>query len=432
MRQFTSVALSATYLCLALIVALLLWRNGGGWAAGVAALVGGLGFCFALHAWAAQTLKLRSVRKELENVREAHRLMLGQMEQLDARLGEMAEAVNTDLGRSEALEDELQMLEGLVEQLGDRLEERVAAVSVAAPPRRDEPPPRRTGLLDTVRDALAENRVDLYLQPVVALPQRRTVFYESYSRLRDAAGRVLTPSEYMDVAEAEGLVASIDNLLLFRCVQIVRRLAKQDRKVGIFCNISISSLADETFFPQFLDLLSANRDLAGALIFELGQEAYDSRGAVEARNMAKLGELGFRFSIDKVVNLDIDFQDLARSDVKFLKIGAPLLLDELVETEEGLVLRSMPDLAAQDFSTLTRRFGVELVAEKVESERQIVDILELDIGYGQGHLFGEPRAIRDAVLTEPEAPPATVSDFPSAARGGVGLLARRTAAATRL
>ncbi|HEY9235730.1 MAG TPA: diguanylate phosphodiesterase, partial [Phenylobacterium sp.] len=122
MRQFTSVALSATYLCLALIVALLLWRNGGGWAAGVAALVGGLGLCLAIHGLVAQTLKLRSLRREFEDVREAHRIMLGQMEQLDGRLAEMAEAVNTDLGRSEAIEDELQMLEGLVEELGDRLD----------------------------------------------------------------------------------------------------------------------------------------------------------------------------------------------------------------------------------------------------------------------------------------------------------------------
>ncbi len=251
MRQFTSVALSATYLCLALIVALLLWRNGGGWAAGVAALVGGLGLCFAVHGLIGQSLKLRALRKEL----------------------------------------------------------------------------------DAVREALAENRVDLYLQPVVGLPQRRTVFYESYSRLRDASGRVMMPAEYLAVAEPEGLVTSIDNLLLFRCVQIVRRLAKQDRKVGIFCNISIASLADESFFPQFLDLLAANRDLSGALIFEIGQAAFDARGSVEARNMGKLADLGFRFSLDKVV-----------------------------------------------------------------------DILELDVGMGQGHLFGEPRAIKEQVLAETDPP----------------------------
>jgi cyclic-di-GMP phosphodiesterase TipF (flagellum assembly factor) len=110
-----------------------------------------------------------------------------------------------------------------------------------------------------------------------------------------------------------------------------------------------------------------------------------------------------------------------------------VLLDELVETDEGLVLRSMPDLAAEDFAALTRRYGVEVIAEKVESERQIVDILELDIAYGQGHLFGEPRAIRDAVLAEADAPSAdTPPQPPRHARGGVGVLASRRAAATRI
>ncbi|WP_374577691.1 EAL domain-containing protein [Phenylobacterium sp.] len=434
MRQFTSVALSAAYLCLALIVALLLWRNGGGWAAGVAALVGGLGLCFAVHGLVQQSLKVRALRRELDAVREAQRVMLSQMEQVDARMSDVAAAVSDDVGRSEALEDEMHMLEGLVQKLGQRLEERVS-VAAAAPARHEAAHRGRqsAALLDTVREALAENRVDLYLQPVVALPQRRTVFYESYSRLRDATGRVMMPAEYLTVAEPEGLVTSIDNLLLFRCVQIVRRLAKQDRKVGIFCNISTASLADETFFPQFLELLAANRDLAGALIFELGQAAFDARGSVEARNMGKLADLGFRFSLDKVVDLDLDFQDLARSDVKFLKVSAPVLLDELMETDEGLVLRSMPDLAAEDFAALTRRYGVEVIAEKVESERQIVDILELDIAYGQGHLFGEPRAIRDAVLAEADAPSAdTPPQPPRHARGGVGVLASRRAAATRI
>jgi len=46
---------------------------------------------------------------------------------------------------------------------------------------------------------------------------------------RDETGRVLMPAEFLSVAEPGGLVAAIDNLLLFRCVQIVRRLASQDR-----------------------------------------------------------------------------------------------------------------------------------------------------------------------------------------------------------
>ena len=255
-----------------------------------------------------------------------------------------------------------------------------------------------------MREALAENRVDLYLQPVVGLPQRRTIFYEGFSRLRDETGRVMMPAEYLSVAEPEGLVTAIDNLLLFRCVQIVRRLAKNDRKVGIFCNIALGSLGDETFFPQFLEFLSQNKDMAGALIFELGQPAFDRRGSVEARNMAKLADLGFRFSLDKVVDLDLDFQDLSRADVKFVKVAAEVLLSQLLEIDGQTAMPALKDLDAADFAPLTRRYGVEVIAEKVESERQVIDVLELDIAYGQGHLFGEPRAIREAVLAETDPP----------------------------
>ena len=89
------------------------------------------------------------------------------------------------------------------------------------------------------------------------------MFYESFSRLRDETGRVLMPAEYLRSLSRRVWSPAIDNLLLFRCVQIVRRLAKTDRRIGIFCNISLASLGDEVFFPQFLEFLSQNKDLAG-------------------------------------------------------------------------------------------------------------------------------------------------------------------------
>jgi len=417
MRRITLALLVATYLCLSMIVALTLWRYGGGWGAGVAALVGGLGLCFAFHGLIERALETGAVRGEIAAVREAHRILIDQVEALDQRVSEVAETMAGDaIRRSEALADEVHMLEDLVERMARQLEAGGGAAAFAQPPGAE---PRRSGaLFETVRSALAENRVDLYLQPIVALPQRKTVYYESFSRLRDETGRVLMPAEYLAVAEPAGLVTAIDNLLLFRCVQIVRRLAKQDRKVGIFCNVSLASLADESFFPQFLELLSSNRDLAGALIFEVGQTAFEGRGSVEARNMAKLADLGFRFSVDKVVDLDLDLQDLARSDVKFLKVAAQHLLDELVEKDGRLILRSLPDLAAEDFAALTRRYGLEVIAEKIETERQVAEVLDLGLAFGQGHLFGEPRAIRDAVLAEADPPSSYLRpQFPRRAAG---------------
>jgi len=416
MRRLTLALLCATYLCLSLIIALSLWRNGMGVGAAISSMMGCFGLCLASHGMVMRFLEMREIRGEVEAVREGHRILLDQMVRLDGRVTDIAAVVEGDKSRSNELTGEVHLLEKLVHKMTRRFEEQPYATSTPHLAARGGQDVRRpVSLLDVVREALTENRVDLYLQPVVGLPQRKTVFYESFSRLRDASGQVIMPAEYLSVAEPTGLITAIDNLLLFRCVQIVRRLAARDRRVGVFCNISMASLGDEEFFAQFLDLLRANRDLAPALIFELGQAAFDNRTNVQARNMGRLADLGFRFSIDKVTNLDLDLQDLTRADVKFVKVTAQTLLDELTEIDDRLVLRSMPDLAAEDFALLLRRYGVDLVAEKVENERQVVDILDLDIQLGQGHLFGEPRAIKNDVLAEAGAPAPNVERMRSRA-----------------
>lgn len=407
MRKVTSAFLFGAYLFLALTVSALVWRGGFGAGAGVAALFGVLGFCVAVHAVVSAALDRAELSRQLAAVREAHRLLADALESTQGAISDLAQAVESGAGDStEALTGEVRMLEALVQQMSESLDARLSSLDrvAALDPAENRRQRQTAALVSTVREALAENRVDLYLQPVVTLPQRKTVYYESFTRLRDESGRVMMPAEYLSIAEGEGLTAAIDNLLLFRCAQIVRRLARQDRKVGVFCNIALASLADESFFPQFLEFLSGNRDLKDSLIFELGQAAFDVRGAVEARNMAKLADLGFRFSIDKVQTLDLDFADLQRSDVKFVKVAADVLLEQLLDLEGEPALRPLKDIRAEDFAEMTRRYGLEIVAEKVESERQVVDILDLDITLGQGHLFGEPRAIKEQVLAETEPP----------------------------
>ena len=410
MRKLAAALLCCAYIFAALAVAALVWRAGAGWAAGLSTLIATLGLAFALHALVGRILDTASLKSEIAILRDAHRILADHIEATQDALEALGKtlAVETE-ARSEAIVSEVRMLEELVARMGESLTARLeASARDADAPRIDA---QRAALLETIREALEENRVDLYLQPVVTLPQRKTQFYESFSRLRDASGRVMMPAEYLAVAEPAGLVQSIDNLLLFRCVQIVRRLAASDRQVGIFCNISPASLSDDAFFPQFLDFMRQNKDLANALIFELGQKAFRDRGAKESRNMGRLADLGFRFSMDKVGDLDLDYADLARADVKFVKIGAGVLLEELAEDDGRLVFRSIPDIAAVDYAPLLRRYGVEVIAEKVESERQVVDVLELDVNFGQGHLFGEPRAIREAVLAE-TAPPVEFNRAP--------------------
>ena len=241
-----------------------------------------------------------------------------------------------------------------------------------------------------VAEAVAANRLEFHLQPILTLPQRKVRFYEALARLRTADGELVAAGDFLEIAEAARLMARVDNLMLFRCVKVVRRLMAKNRNVGLFCNICAATLADGDFFSQFAEFMEANRAIAPALVFEFTQAAYRGFGPIENEGLAALMSWGFRFSMDHVGDLKIEPRDLAERGFRFLKVPAALLLDR---TAGGSA-----DIHAADLSSLLTRFGVELIAEKIESEGTVVDLLDYDVKYGQGYLFSQPRPVRAEVL----------------------------------
>lgn len=342
------------------------------------------------HSAASRSQERRELEREIHNLKAANLALAEEFEAAQKRLDEITDELRAEaVERDNALVHEVKVLEDLIRRVSGPVDVHAKAS------------PTETGGngidIDTVRDALQANRVDLYIQPIVTLPQRRVAFYEGYTRLRDATGRILAPSAFIAAAEQAGMMTEVDNLLLFRCVQIVRRLTGQDRKVGIFCNISLNSLADEDFFPEFLDFVRQNKDLAGSLIFEISQRAFEERDAVAARNMARMADFGFRFSIDQVNHVDLDLHEMERAGVRFVKIGGRRLLDAIADYEP-IAGYEAGSIANEDMAGLFARHGIELIVDKIETEATVVEVLELDVAYGEGHLFGEPRPVRDDLL----------------------------------
>jgi cyclic-di-GMP phosphodiesterase TipF (flagellum assembly factor) len=248
----------------------------------------------------------------------------------------------------------------------------------------------RDSIADVISKAVDANRIDLYLQPIVTLPQRKVRYYEAMSRLRTEDGDIIPAGDFIDVAESVGLMPKIDNLAIFRCVQVTRRLLLKSRDVGLFCNISAASLTDALMFRQFLDFMDANRALASSLMFEFTQEAYRNFGPIEHESLAALGERGFRFSMDHVTDLHIEPNELANRSFRFLKIPARLLLNKAVYNQS--------DIDPEDLSDLLARSGIDLIAERIETETTVVDLLDYDVRFGQGFLFSPPRPVRAEAL----------------------------------
>ncbi|MDO8878782.1 MAG: EAL domain-containing protein, partial [Pseudolabrys sp.] len=248
----------------------------------------------------------------------------------------------------------------------------------------------REAIGELIAKAADSNRIDLYLQPIVTLPQRKVRFYEALSRLRTEQGDIVPAGDFIDVAESVGLMPKIDNMLVFRCVQVVRRLQLKSRDVGLFCNISASTLTDSIYFRQFLDFMEANRALAGSLTFEFTQEAYRAFGPLEHESLAALAERGFRFSMDHVTDLRLEAKEMADRSFRFLKVPAKLLLNRAASAQS--------DIHAEDLADLMARSGIDLIAERIENESMVVDLLDYDVRFGQGFLFSAPRPVRAEAL----------------------------------
>jgi cyclic-di-GMP phosphodiesterase TipF (flagellum assembly factor) len=241
-------------------------------------------------------------------------------------------------------------------------------------------------VLEIVREALRLDRVDVYLQPIVSLPQRRKRFYECFTRIRDAEGNVIGPGQYIDIAERAGLVSAIDNMLLFRCVQLIRRSQQRNYDTAFYCNISATTLGDTQFFNDFTDFVAENPDLAPKLHFEFGQADIESAPPEAQHNLARLAELGFRFSLDQVTHFDFNFAALAERDFRFVKVHA----ERLLNPPEDL----LDDIDPRDLRAALDRAGIDMIVERIETDEQLLDLLDYDVDYGQGYLFGEPRLSR--------------------------------------
>jgi cyclic-di-GMP phosphodiesterase TipF (flagellum assembly factor) len=274
-----------------------------------------------------------------------------------------------------------------------------AAVVAEAAPR---PQPQ---LLAAVKNALEENRLDIYLQPMVTLPQRKVRFYEAVTRLRDDKDQIIAADDFIATAEAGGLIGKIDHTVMLRCIQVLRRLMVRNKDVGVFCNVSAATLGNPANFAQCLDFLEANRALAPSFVLEFKQAMFRRLGPIEVEHLAALSQRGYRFSIDHVTDLRIEPRELADRGVRFIKVPAALLLDPKQS--------SASDIHPSDLSDLLGRFGIDLIVEKIEGERAVVDLLDYDVRFGQGFLFAPPRPLRPEGASATGGATATKESGPS-------------------
>jgi len=374
----------------------------------------------ALYNVAASRIGLRSVvGRQLADLARGHADLSRQVAELGRRLAAMEGKVESALNQTRAVTDPLTLEVGELGTLVKRLAETLAAQQTmidafasggpekagrAATPSESSSltaQPLEQALtgastrpsqpdVAAIRNALDDNRIDLYLQPIVSLPHRKVRHYEALSRMRTEHGEVLSGEQFIAEAESGGLMPRVDRLVAARCVQVARRLLSKNREIGLFCNVSLATLLDRAARSEFLDVMEANRALAHCIILEFTLAAVRRMTPVEYDALSVLSQRGFRFSVDNVTDLRLEPADLAGRGFRFVKAPAPFLLKRSPVQLGGIPPEQLSDLLG--------RFGIDLIADKIELEASVVDLIDADVRYAQGFLFSPPRPVRAEAL----------------------------------
>jgi cyclic-di-GMP phosphodiesterase TipF (flagellum assembly factor) len=256
--------------------------------------------------------------------------------------------------------------------------------------------------LAALMEAFAAGGLEIHLQPVASLPQRRTVGYEALARLRMPDGAVLQPAEFMAALERAGQGANLDAQVLTQVLAIAGHLNGKGLDHFISLNLSAGTWAESRALGSIARVLEAYREQAARLVIEIPQRTWRSLDPTRLGIIGGMAAGGLRFALDQVTDLRIDPAALSDRGVRFVKASAPVLAG-LTQGQSSL------DIDAGDLAQMLRRAGVEFIGERAETDRMVADLIDLDIRFAQGFAISQPRAVKPEAF-QPAAAPAAATE----------------------
>jgi cyclic-di-GMP phosphodiesterase TipF (flagellum assembly factor) len=245
-----------------------------------------------------------------------------------------------------------------------------------------------------LRRAIRTGQIAPFLSPIVALSDRKLRYGGAVPRMRQQSGAVPLTEEQWRVAREDSLLPRLDALILDKCVQFLSKLPAEARLRAVFAPLSAQTLLSSASFPNLVETLETNENLAESIHFEFTQEAISELGESGLTNLKMLGKLGFCFSLKEVTDFDLDYAGLRDYFFRFVKIDAGTFLHNLEAAQAPVV--------AADMVEFLDRYDLKMIAEGVSDERMLDSIGDYGIEFAEGPLLGLPLPLEAENLRETE------------------------------
>ena len=229
-----------------------------------------------------------------------------------------------------------------------------------------------------IRDALDEDRMTLYSQPIVPLSGGEPS-QELLLRMVGRSGEIILPGSFLPVAERYGLIAEIDRWVVVQAI----RLAASGQRFEV--NLSAATIGHLDLLPLIeRELREAHTDPAN-IVFEITETALMQNieaGEVLARG---LSAIGCQLALDDFGTGFGSFTYLKRLPITYLKVDVDFVRDLATNRDNQHLVRAIVGLA--------RDFGYETIAEGVEDAETLALVKEYGVNFAQGFHLGRPAPI---------------------------------------
>lgn len=235
---------------------------------------------------------------------------------------------------------------------------------------------------EQIEQALREDRFLLYFQPVLDICTNTIGHYEVLLRMRDPRGRIISPGQFIPVAEQSGLIHSIDHLVLQKAITKQARLWSQGYKLTLSINLSGRVVDDPELVPILEDLLRTTGVDPSSLMFEVTETAAVADMMAAANLMHKIKAHGCQFALDDFGVGFSSFFHLKQLPVDYVKIDG-MFVRQLVENHQDRVF-------VKALSEIAKGLGKKAIAEFVEDAEALILLREYGVDYAQGYYIGRP------------------------------------------
>ncbi|PZU78624.1 MAG: diguanylate cyclase [Rhizobium sp.] len=242
-----------------------------------------------------------------------------------------------------------------------------------------------------IAQALSEDWFEAYFQPIQNIATGQTAGFEALLRLNHPDKGLLSPAAIISLAEENGTIHRIGNVILDQSVANLARLSRLPGMAQTYVAVNFSPLQFEPGLPtRIAGLLHRHGILPGRLVIEITEAVIMKDDPQIRAILTAIHQLGCRIALDDFGTGYSSLSYLSRFPVDIVKIDQSFTRSICDDTVE---IRQRNRMLVEGIAAISHKMNCAVIAEGVETEEQKLLLADMGADYGQGYFFARPQPV---------------------------------------